>query len=133
MIEAERRGQKPAIDGALVAVLRAALAGAERDPAFAAELLTLPGESFLADQLETVDVDAIHAAREAARAAIGRDLAAEFAALYERLADSGPYTHRRHGDRAAQTAQHGARLSRGRWRRGGHRARQGSNSRRAAT
>jgi aminopeptidase N len=72
-------------------VLGAALEGAERDPAFAAELLTLPGESFLADQLETVDVEAIHAAREAARVAVAEAHAAEFAALYERLADPGPY------------------------------------------
>ena len=59
--------------------MRRTLAEAERDPAFAAEALTLPSEAFLADQLEVVDVDAIHAAREAARAAIGRALSPEFA------------------------------------------------------
>ena len=53
--------------------------GADADPAFAAEALALPGEAFLADQMTIVDVDAIHAARDAARGAIGR-------ALHERLA-----------------------------------------------
>src|SRR5487761_1980628 len=90
-IEAARRGAAAPVDDALGAVLRAALEGAERDPAFAAELLTLPGESYLADQCEVVDVDAIHVAREAARAAVGRDLAADLASLHERLADHGPY------------------------------------------
>ncbi len=49
------------------------LAGADADPAFAAEALSLPGESFLADQMETADVEAIHAARDfAARRSAGR-------------------------------------------------------------
>jgi aminopeptidase N len=37
------------------------------------------------------DVDAIHVARVAAGAAMGRALRAELAAAYERLADDGPY------------------------------------------
>ena len=48
-------------------------------------------KAFLADQLTVVDVDAIHAAREAARGAIGAALAAEFAGSLRRLADPGPY------------------------------------------
>ena len=67
------------------------LAEAERDPAFAAEALTLPSEAFLADQLEVVDVDAIHAARESARAELGRALSMELASAYVALADTGPY------------------------------------------
>ena len=62
-----------------------------RDPAFAAEALALPSEAFLADRMTVVDVDAIHAAREVARAEIGRALAAEFAAAYRASADPGPY------------------------------------------
>ena len=71
--------------------MRRILADADRDPAFAAEALTLPSEAFLADQLAVVDVEAIHAARESARAALGEALAAEFAAAYRALADAGPY------------------------------------------
>ena len=33
--------------------------------------MALPGENFLADQMAVADPDAIHAVREAARAAIG--------------------------------------------------------------
>ncbi len=91
MVAAYQRGETPPVDSELAAMMRAALAGADDDPSFVAELLTLPGESFLADQLAVVDVDAIHAAREAARAAIGSGLAAELRAVYDRLADDGPY------------------------------------------
>src|SRR5262249_7894016 len=73
------------------AAFRRVLADAEHDPAFAAEALILPSEAFLADQLEVVDVDAIHTARETARIEIGRALSIELASAYVALADSGPY------------------------------------------
>ena len=92
-IGAHQRGEAPApLDPDLIAAMRRVLADAERDPAFAAEALSLPSEAFLADQLSVVDVDAIHAAREGARAALGEALAAEFAAAYRELADAGPYS-----------------------------------------
>jgi len=92
MVGAYQRGEAPpSVDPELAAMMRGALAGADDDPSFVAELLTLPGESFLADQLAVVDVDAIHAAREAARGAIGSTLGAELRAVYDRLADDGPY------------------------------------------
>jgi aminopeptidase N len=91
-VEAHRRGTAlAALDPDLVEAMRQTLADADRDPAFAAEMLTLPSEPFLADQLAVVDVDAIHASREAARAEIGRALSMEFAAGYVALADAGPY------------------------------------------
>jgi len=91
-IEACRSGKAPAaLDPDLVRALRRILTDAERDPAFAAEALTLPSETFLADQLEVVDVDAIHAARERARVELGRALSMELASAYVGLADSGPY------------------------------------------
>jgi aminopeptidase N len=91
-IAADHRGDPPALlDPDLVAALRRTLADADRDPAFAAEALTLPSETFLADQLVVVDVDAIHNAREAARSALGQALAAEFQAAYAKYEDTGPY------------------------------------------
>jgi aminopeptidase N len=89
--EIGRGNAPPPLDSDLVAAMGATLAGADRDPAFAAEALSLPGEGFLADQLEVVDVGAIHAARDAARGEIGRALATELAAAYDRLTDTGPY------------------------------------------
>jgi aminopeptidase N len=87
-IEPDRRGDPPApLDPDLIAALRRTIADADRDPAFAAEALTLPSEAFLADQLAVVDVDAIHNAREAARAALGDALQAEFHAAYRKYQD----------------------------------------------
>jgi aminopeptidase N len=91
-VEAHRRGTAPApFDPDLVAAMRRTLADAAQDPAFAAEAVSLPSESFLADQLATVDVDGVHLARETARAEIGRALMSELAAAYHALADTGPY------------------------------------------
>jgi aminopeptidase N len=91
-IEAYRSSAKVApLDPDLVTALRCILADADRDPAFAAEALALPSETFLADQLAVVDVDAIHAARESARVELGRALSMELASAYVTLADAGPY------------------------------------------
>jgi aminopeptidase N len=91
-IAAHQRGATPApLDPDIVAAMRRTLADADRDPAYAAEALILPSESYLADQLAVVDVDAIHAARESARAALGQALAAELEAAYQQYEDLGPY------------------------------------------
>ena len=91
-IRACRNGAELApLDPDLLMAFGRVLGDAERDPAFAAEALTLPSEAFLADQLEVVDVDAIHTVREATRGEIGRVLSMEFASAYRALADSGSY------------------------------------------
>jgi aminopeptidase N len=83
--------QIPPLDPDLIAAMRQTLADADHDPAFAAEALILPGEATLADEMKTVDPEAIHAARETARAEIAAALREPFAAAYRRLADPGPY------------------------------------------
>ena len=90
-IEADRRGKEKALDKDILAAMRQLAAESERDRAFAAEALNLPSEAFLADQQKVVDVEATHRVRERARAAIGGSLRADFASLYETLADHGPY------------------------------------------
>ena len=51
-IGAHQRSEAPApLDSDLIAAMRRILVDAGRDPAFAAEALTLPSEAFLADQL----------------------------------------------------------------------------------
>lgn len=91
MVASLQRGKAPAVEQGLIDAVAATLQQAGTDPAFAAEAMALPGEAFLADQMDVVDVDAIHAARDAARAAIGRALQPELRASYQRLADSGEY------------------------------------------
>ncbi|MBV9816003.1 MAG: aminopeptidase N, partial [Alphaproteobacteria bacterium] len=92
-IAAYQRGESAAapLDPDLIAAMRRTLADADRDPAFAAEALMLPGETFLADQLEIIDVESIHAVRETARLELARVLEADLAAAYRELGDAGPY------------------------------------------
>ena len=65
---------------------------ADPDPAFAAEVLMLPGETFLAEQMEVVDPDRLHAARNALRRALASSLRNDFVLLHEKLKTKGPYS-----------------------------------------
>jgi aminopeptidase N len=69
------------------------LTDADADPAFAAEALSLPNEATLAEQLEVVDPDALHAARNGLRRFIADQLSAELQACYQRLAPRDGYRH----------------------------------------
>jgi aminopeptidase N len=83
----DRRGAPSA---AFVAAARNLLS--DPDPAFAAEALTLPSEGFLAEQMEVVDPDALHASRNALRRALASALQDDLRATYERLRVKGPYS-----------------------------------------
>ena len=79
-------------DPAFVEALRSVLRDPSIDNAFAAELLTLPSEGYLAERMERIDVVAIHEARQGLRRALGEALAGEFEAVRRRLlAGSEPY------------------------------------------
>ncbi len=67
---------------------------AERsDPAFTAQVLTLPSEADVAREIgENVDPDAIYAARETLRGALGRSLHTELGNLYRDLASAQRYS-----------------------------------------
>lgn len=62
------------------------------DPAFIAEAVLLPSESFVGDQLSVVDPDAIFAAREGLRRELGRRLEARWRAAYDR-GGTRPYAY----------------------------------------
>ncbi|MCU0868418.1 MAG: aminopeptidase N [Burkholderiales bacterium] len=70
----------------------AVLADADRDPAFAAEALSLPSESFVAEQLDEVDPDAIHAVRVRVRQAVAERLRDALLARYRSMAVPGRYS-----------------------------------------
>ncbi|MBV8778338.1 MAG: aminopeptidase N, partial [Alphaproteobacteria bacterium] len=81
----------PPLDADLVAAMRHTLADAPRDPAFAAEALSLPSEATLADEMAVVDVEAVHAVREEARQSIAAAMATALGETYRTLSDPGPY------------------------------------------
>jgi aminopeptidase N len=92
MVAALQNGDNPSVSDDLIATMRAALTGVTDDPAFSAEVLSLPGEGFLADQMTVVDTDAIHAVRKLARRTIGDRLFASWCELYDQLSERGVYS-----------------------------------------
>jgi aminopeptidase N len=58
----------------VIRAIAATLDSGSLDPAFKAEAILLPSDSLIADRLEVVDPDAVHASREALRRAIGSAL-----------------------------------------------------------
>jgi aminopeptidase N len=84
-------GRQLQVSDGFVAAFGALLADAEQDRAFLAEALTLPTESYLAEQMAVIDPVAIHEAREFVRATLGKRLGAEFLAAREACAPRAPY------------------------------------------
>ncbi len=83
----EAKGVPPA---AFVAAARSMLQ--DRDPAFAAEALNLPAESFLAEQMDVVDPDALHQSRNRLRRELALALKEALIARYAELHGKGPYS-----------------------------------------
>jgi aminopeptidase N len=91
-VAAWRDGRPVEVPAAFLEAARRVLAGAALDPAFAAEALVLPSETYVAEQLDVVDPDAIHAARNALRRALASALRGELLSAYRSYATSGPYS-----------------------------------------
>ena len=77
---------------AVVDAVAATLADPELDPAFVAEAVLLPSESFIGDQLALIDPEAIHAAREALRRALGKRLDGQWREAYDGPREPYAYT-----------------------------------------
>ncbi len=84
-------GSAPQWPASIAQAAARVLEGADADPAFAAELLTLPNEATLAEQMEVVDPDALHAARNGLRRFLAGQLAAPLHDGYRRFASSVGY------------------------------------------
>jgi aminopeptidase N len=85
LIAAVQKGQPLHLDGGLLQAQARLLAEADADRRFAAEALTLPAETVIADQMEQADPDAIHTAREFLRRELAQRLAEPLRATYRRL------------------------------------------------
>ncbi|MDQ2695497.1 MAG: aminopeptidase N [Pseudomonadota bacterium] len=91
LVEARRQGRPWAPPEALAAAFARVLEDPGLDGAMAAQLLTLPNETWLAEQMAVVDVDGIHAAREFVRQSLAQSLRQRWLAVYEALRESGEY------------------------------------------
>ena len=77
-----QQGAALSLEDTFVAAFKATLEHDDLDPALITQALTLPSESYLADQCDTVDVDAIHQAREYVRKTLAERLRESFGRLY---------------------------------------------------
>lgn len=85
LVAAVRHGR--ADHAPVVEAVRNTLTDPNLDPAFVAEAVLLPSDSFIGDQLAVVDPEAIYQAREALRGELGRTLADHWRTAYEGAQD----------------------------------------------
>ncbi|HET6522350.1 MAG TPA: aminopeptidase N, partial [Geminicoccaceae bacterium] len=92
LVEDRRAGRPLALDAGFADAFAATLDHRrDRDPAFVAQALALPSEPYLGQQMEVIDVDGIHAAREFVRAALAEALRARLLDTYAAFTTGEPY------------------------------------------
>ena len=79
------------LDDAYLDAMRQVLRHPELDAAFKELVLTLPSETYIAEQLEVVDPQRIHAVREAMRAQLAQALLEDWQWAYEAHRNNGSY------------------------------------------
>jgi aminopeptidase N len=85
LIDSWQSGEKLVLDPALVEAYSRVLDDAQADPAFVAEALSLPGEAYIAEQMQVVDVDGIHAVRRFIRQQLAQQLGERFLLTWREL------------------------------------------------
>src|SRR6476620_4365231 len=83
LLAAVRSGEPASLDAGFVDAMRDVLRHPTLDPAFKELVLTLPGEGYVAEQLAVVDPPKIHAAREAMKRSLARELRADWEWAFE--------------------------------------------------
>jgi len=81
-----------ALDNDYIEAVRVLLQDEDSDPSLLALSLTLPLESYVAEQMEQIDPQAIHGARSFMRMILARTLQQEFSACYARCHVDGEYS-----------------------------------------
>ena len=80
------------LPASFITAVEAVLDDASKDPAFAAQALVLPTESYLGTQMPVIDPDAIHTAREFARKRLAAALRPKWLAGYRANAVNEPFS-----------------------------------------
>jgi aminopeptidase N len=84
-------GREPTLPATMRALFAAVLEMSVAHPALAAEMLMLPAESFIADQMPVADPQAVRRARRALRRLLGESLPVEFERALRATAPRGPW------------------------------------------
>ena len=92
ILAAVRSGTPLQLDSAYLDAVRAVLRHPELDAAFKEITLTLPGEAYVAEQLDVVDPQAIHAAVDAAQVQLAAALREDWVAAFDANQIKGGYT-----------------------------------------
>ncbi len=79
------------VDPLILDAIKGVLGDKALNTAMCAELLQLPSEAWLGEQMPQIDVIGIHTARQQLRCAIARECEAELQLSYHRLHDDKPY------------------------------------------
>jgi len=83
ILAAVRAGEALQLDAAYIEAMRAVLNNTQLDAAFKELALTLPGEAYIAEQLDVVDPQDIHAAVEAAQIQLAAALREDWIAAFD--------------------------------------------------
>lgn len=86
-----QRGRELILDPAFVAAFRTLLSSGISDHAFLAEMLTLPSEKYLAEQMAVIDPEAVHGARRFVIRTLAATLRDEFLGLRAACRSGEPY------------------------------------------
>ena len=92
MVKDIQNGKEPTLPEAYFDVWESYLTDKTLDKGFVARAITLPQENYLADQMDVVDVDAIHKARYFVKQAIAKRFEKELRAVYDENNIKADYT-----------------------------------------
>lgn len=91
MVKDIQAGREPHVDEKYLDALGSYLKDPSLDKAFVAKALTLPSEAYVSDQMDVVDVDAVHQARSAVSKAFVKKFEPELTAVYDSLNVEKPF------------------------------------------
>ncbi|WP_420549012.1 aminopeptidase N [Curvivirga sp.] len=91
MVAEYQAGKDFSIDNDFVAAMGHIARNEDLEPAFKACALKLPSEEFVSEQMDMIDVDAIHAAREALRVAVATAHRSVFEEIYDHSTVHGAF------------------------------------------
>ena len=79
------------LNHSFLSAFRKILTAPAQDNSLIAEILSLPSESYLAEMMEVIDVDAIHHVRDFVRVSLAREFEDAFFDIYHKNREAGPY------------------------------------------
>lgn len=91
LIDSHQSGRRLTLPHEFADAMRQTLSRPDLDKALVAETLTLPSETYLADRMSTIDVDAIHQVHTWLRRALAEAFAAQFREIYMSHSTNEPY------------------------------------------